>query len=188
MIILLSDLYGYPGPGGPRSNDEDPQLSEFWYHLEYSIADSPRNFSKIKFLKVWKLHNVCEECDGLHDLHVLVVLLLPAPPPPHLHNALVHAPEQEIEHLLPVCPDDVGQEILPKLLHLQGEDLLGAEMGVPSAYDIPGDVEVVGTSDDVVLDNHRNLLLDAFGKTRDWLEFNHVARIIVAPLLTGSAT
>ena len=55
-----------------------------------------------------------------------------------LHDALVDASEEEVEHLLSVSPDDVGEEVLPEPLHLQGQHLLGAQVGVARADHIPG--------------------------------------------------
>ena len=43
-----------------------------------------------------------------------------------------------MEHLLSVGPDDVGEEVLPEPLHLQGQHLLGAQVGVARADHIPG--------------------------------------------------
>ena len=65
-----------------------------------------------------------------------------------------------LKYFLSVCPNNVFLQIFSESLHLNVEHLLSGEMRVASADDIPGDVEVVGASDDVILDNLWNLLLN----------------------------
>ena len=88
-------------------------------------------------------------------------LLVLAPAPPHLHNPLVHSPEYQVEYLLPVSPDGVVHEVLPEPLHLYVEHFLGGAVRVASTEDVPLDIEVVGTLDDMSQDDLRDLSFDA---------------------------
>ena len=65
------------------------------------------------------------------------MLLLLGPAPAHLHDALVHAPEHEVEEVLPVGGYCVGEEVAAEGLHLQHQHLPRAQVGVARADHIP---------------------------------------------------
>ena len=101
------------------------------------------------------------------------MLLFSGPSLPDLHDPVVHPPQDEVEDLLLVGPDNVLEQVLTEPLHLDGQHLLGGTVGVPGTDDVPLDVEVVGASDDVILHHLWDLFLDTFCQAWDWLELYH---------------